>query len=78
VKDEAVQTRGEYWIVKVRGRDSDREMEEDTTEFLKWKRYSDWMQSLKGDSIVENYLDREKQLWAVNEAYERVKRDIGY
>jgi parvulin-like peptidyl-prolyl isomerase len=78
VKDEAVQTRGEYWIVKVLGRDSDREMEEDTTEFLKWKRYSDWMQSLKGDSIVENYLDREKQLWAVNEAYERVKRDIGY
>lgn len=78
VKDEAVQTSGEYWTVKVLEKDSDREVEESTRELLKWKRYSDWMQSLGEDSIVENYLDGEKQIWAVDKAYERVMRDLGY
>ena len=78
VKDDAVQAMGGYWIVKVLERESDRELEANTRDLLKWKRYNSWMQSLREESTVENYLDGDKQIWAVGEAYERVRKDIGY
>ena len=70
VKDESVQTTGGYWIVKVIDR-GDRQIDEQTREALKNKRYSDWLEAWKEDSTIENLLDEDKNAWAIDEVFKR-------
>jgi parvulin-like peptidyl-prolyl isomerase len=70
VKDESVQTTGGYWIVKVIDR-GDRQLDEQTREALKNKRYSDWLEAWKEDSTIENLLDEDKNAWAIDEVFKR-------
>jgi parvulin-like peptidyl-prolyl isomerase len=70
VKDELVQTTGGYWIVKIIDR-GDRQLDEQTGEALKNKRYSDWLEAWKEDSTIENLLDEDKNAWAIDEVFKR-------
>jgi parvulin-like peptidyl-prolyl isomerase len=70
VKDESVQTTGGYWIVKVIDR-GDRQIDEQTREALKNKRYSDWLDAWTEDSTIENLLDEDKNAWAIDEVFKR-------
>lgn len=70
VKDESVQTTGGYWIVKVIDR-GDRQLDEQTREELKGKRYSDWLEAWQKTSTIENLLDDAKTTWAIDEVFKR-------
>jgi parvulin-like peptidyl-prolyl isomerase len=70
VKDESVQTTGGYWIVKVIDR-GDRQLDEQTREDLKNKRYSDWLEAWTKKSTIENLLDEDKNAWAIDEVFKR-------
>ena len=70
VKDESVQTTGGYWVIKVIDR-GDRQIDEQTREALKNKRYSDWLEAWKEDSTIENLLDEDKIAWAIDEVFKR-------
>jgi len=70
VKDESVQTSAGYWIVKVIDR-ADRELDEQTREELKGKRYVDWLEEWKTNSTIENHLDEDKNAWAIDEVFKR-------
>jgi len=58
-------TTGGCWLVEVIDR-GERELEEKTKEELIDKRFSDWLEELKKNSIIENLLDEAKRGWAVN------------
>ncbi len=62
-------TTGGYWLVKVIDR-GEHELEEKTKEKLIDKRYNDWLEELKRNSIIENLLDEAKRAWAVNKVLE--------
>jgi len=64
VKDEAVQTTGGYWLVKVVDRGV-HQLETEVREGLRDKHLDDWFEELKEDSTIENLLDEEKKSWAV-------------
>jgi len=70
VKDESVQTTGGYWLIKVIDR-GDRQIDEQTGEALKNKRYSDWLEAWKENSTIENSLDEDKNAWAIDEVFKR-------
>ena len=70
VKDESVQTTGGYWLIKVIDR-GDRQIDEQTREALKNKRYSDWLEAWKENSTIENSLDEDKNAWAIDEVFKR-------
>jgi parvulin-like peptidyl-prolyl isomerase len=70
VKDESVQTTGGYWVVKVIDR-GDRELDEQTRQQLKDKRYNDWLEAWKKSSTIENLLDENKNAWAIDEVLNR-------
>jgi parvulin-like peptidyl-prolyl isomerase len=70
VKDESVRTTGGYWIVKVVDR-GDRQIDEQTREALKNKRYGEWLEAWKEDSTIENLLDEDKNAWAIDEVFKR-------
>ena len=70
VKDESVQTTGGYWLIKVIDR-GDRQIDEQTREALKNKRYSDWLEAWKENSTIENLLDEDKNAWAIDEVFKR-------
>jgi parvulin-like peptidyl-prolyl isomerase len=69
VKDTSVQTTGGYWLVKVVDR-GERELEEETREKLIDKRFNAWFEEWRENSTVENRLDTNKILWAVNKVLE--------
>jgi len=62
-------TTGGCWLVEVIDR-GERELEEKTKEELIDKRFSDWLEELKKNSIIENLLDEAKRGWAVNKVLE--------
>ena len=70
VKDESVQTTGGYWVVKVIDR-GDRQLDEQTRQQLKDKRYNDWLDAWKENSTIENLLDQNKNAWAIDEVLNR-------
>ena len=72
VRDEETATRGGYWLVKVLGKDDNREVGEDDRDLLKGKALEDWMSALWGDpdNEVVSSLDDEMKRWAADKAYE--------
>jgi len=65
VKDETVQTKDGYWIVKVLEK-GNHELSEDVREGLTMKSFDDWFKEQQESSTIENYLDEEKRNWAVD------------
>ena len=67
VKDEAIITRGGYWLLKVLDKADNRQIEEADRDLLKAKALSDWVSALwdNPENIVESYLDDEKKAWAI-------------
>lgn len=66
VKDETVQTKGGYWIVKVLDKEQ-RELDNDVREVLKNKRFSEWLDQQRENSTIENKLDSTRMAWATAE-----------
>lgn len=65
VVDESVWTRGGYWLVKVVERDANRQLDDETRQILKARLFGEWVDELRGDSLIENYLTEEQKVWAV-------------
>ena len=59
-------TEGGYWLVKVVGKDDDKQIEETGRDLLKAKVRNDWLEALWDDpeNIVDSYLDDEQKAWA--------------
>ncbi|GAI81551.1 unnamed protein product, partial [marine sediment metagenome] len=72
IRDEETMTRGGYWLVKVLGKDDNREIGEDDRDLLKGKALEGWILALWGDpdNEVISYLDDEMKRWAADKAYE--------
>jgi len=70
IKDDRVKTLGGYWLVKVVGREADRQIDEADREQLKKQALDAWVGSLwdDPDNLVEDYLDSQTMLWAINKA----------
>jgi len=65
VKDESVRTTGGYWIVQVVDK-GEHELGKDIRQRLANNDFADWLQEQSEISTINNYLDEEKKLWAVN------------
>ncbi len=70
VKDETVQTKGGYWIVKVWDKQQ-RELDTNTRTTLKNKHFSEWLQLQRGNSTIVNKLDSTRMVWAANQVIKR-------
>ena len=70
VKDETVQTKGGYWIVKVWNKEQ-RELDTNTRTVLKNKHFSEWLQLQRKNSTIVNKLDGTRMTWAANEVIKR-------
>jgi len=70
VKDETVQTKGGYWIVKVWDKQQ-RELDTDARAVVKNKHFSEWLEQQRGNSTIENKLDSTRMTWAANEVIKR-------
>jgi foldase protein PrsA len=70
VKDESVQTIGGYWLVKVVDR-AQRDLDEETKEKVIDKRFNAWFKEWTEKSTVENSLDGDKILWAIEQVLQR-------
>ena len=70
VKDEAIITRGGYWLLKVLDKADNRQIEDADRDLLKAKALNDWVSALwdNSENIVESYLDDEKKAWAIERA----------
>ncbi len=70
IKDDRVKTLGGYWLVKVVDREADRQIDEVDREQLKRQVLDAWVGSLwdDPDNLVEDYLDSQTMLWAINKA----------
>ncbi len=67
IRDENSLTDGGYWLVKVLGKDNDREIGEEDRTLLKGKALNEWVQSLwdNPNYTVESFLDNDKLNWAL-------------
>jgi parvulin-like peptidyl-prolyl isomerase len=63
VKDESVQTKGGYWIVKIWAKQQ-RELDNNAREVLKNKHFSEWLELQRKNSTIENNLDIPRKSWA--------------
>ena len=70
VKDEAIITKGGYWLLKVLDKADNRQIEDADRDLLKAKALDDWFLALWDDpeNVVESYLDDEIKAWAVERA----------
>lgn len=70
IRDDAVVTKGGYWLVEVLGIEDSRQISESDRDFLKGRALDEWVSSLWDDSesVVESYLDDEKIAWAIDRA----------
>lgn len=70
IKDDAVVTKGGYWLVEVLGIEDSRQISESDRDFLKGRALDEWVASLWDDpeNVVESYLDDEKISWAIDRA----------
>jgi len=74
IKDEAVTTKGGYWLVKVLEKEDNRQIEEDDRYIFKAKVLDEWVSSLWDDpkNVIESYLDEEKKAWAIDQAMKNI------
>ncbi len=70
IRDDIVQTKGGYWLVKVLDKDDNRKISDDDRDLLKRLVLDEWVSSLRDDpeNKVENYLDEDKKSWAISRA----------
>lgn len=71
IRDEAVVTKGGYWLVKLVDKDDNRQIEDDDRDLLKAKILNEWVSSLLYDpenEMADGYLDEEKKAWAIEQA----------
>jgi len=66
VRDDAVLTKGGYWLVKVLAEDKDKMLSQDDRENLKNRLYYEWASSLWADkdNKVESFVTEEQKNWA--------------
>ena len=70
IRDDAVVTKGGYWLAEVLGIEDSRQISESDRDFLKGRALDEWVSSLWDDpeNVVESYLDDEKIAWAIDRA----------
>ena len=71
IRDETVTTKGGYWLVKVMGREDDRQIDDSDKTLLKNKAMEEWVSSLWDDpenEIDDSMLDDERKAWAIDQA----------
>lgn len=71
IRDDAVKTRGGYWLVRVLDKDSNRQIDPETRAGLNRDAYDKWLTEIKDKSVIEEYLDEAKKSWAVNQILKR-------
>lgn len=69
VKDETVETKGGYWIVKVAAKQQ-RELDDTLRAILKNKHFGEWLELRRENSTIENKLDISRKSWAVEKVIE--------
>jgi parvulin-like peptidyl-prolyl isomerase len=67
IRDEAVTTKGGYWLLKVVDIEDNRKISDEDKELLKNAALNKWIEATVNnpDNKVESYLDDEKKAWAV-------------
>jgi parvulin-like peptidyl-prolyl isomerase len=67
IRDEAVSTKGGYWLVKVVDIDDNRQITDEDRNLLKADALNKWVKALLDDpkNKVKSYLDDEKKQWAI-------------
>jgi len=70
IRDENITTKGGYWLIKVIDKDDNRQIEDSDRDLLKAEALNKWIEVLWNDpeNKIENYLDDEKQAWAIEQA----------
>jgi hypothetical protein len=70
LRDEAVVTKGGYWLIEVIEKDDNRPFEEFDRGLLKAKALDEWISALLADetNVVESYLSNKQKMWAVERA----------
>jgi len=68
IRDESVNTKGGYWLLKVLAEQSDRKISDDDRDLLKAKALDGWVVLLWADpsNKIESYLDDTKKLFALD------------
>ena len=76
IRDDRLLTKGGYWLVKVIDKDDNRKIEDNDRALLKLKALDEWIASLwdNPDNELEDYLDNEKMVWALDKAMENITR----
>lgn len=69
VKDESVQTKGSYWIVKVVEK-GEHELSEEVKKGLAGNDFAEWFQEQEESSVINDYLDEDKKSWAIDRVLE--------
>lgn len=67
IPDERGQTEEGHWVIRVLEKDEARPIDEDTHTIIAANELNRWFEEMKQDSLVEDYLDEDKKLWAVKE-----------
>jgi foldase protein PrsA len=70
IRDDAIATKGGYWLLKVVGIEDNRQIEDEDREFLKAEALSKWIEAQVNNpkNKAENYLDDAKKAWAMKQA----------
>ena len=71
IRDDAVTTKGGYWLIKIVDKDENRPIDDNDRNLLKAKALDDWVSSLLDDpenEVDDSYLDDEKKAWAIEQA----------
>ena len=70
IRDGDAVTKGGYWLIQVIDKDNNRQIEDSDRDLLKARALEDWIEALWDDpeNTVENYLDSEKEAWAIKQA----------
>jgi len=76
IRDDGMRTTGGYWLVKVDGKDNNRQIEDVDRNWMKLKALDGWIASLwdNPENQIEDYLDSERMLWAMNKARANIAR----
>ncbi len=70
IRNDTVQTKGGYWLIKVLEKADDRKIDDSDRELLMNKALNDWTSSLwlAPNQIDDSYLDNSKKQWAITQA----------
>ena len=70
IRDEAVATKGGYWLIKALDKDDDRPIEDSDRDLLKGEALDEWIASLWDDpnnDVDDSFLDDAKKEWAIEQ-----------